>query len=172
MDILTQKRITDNGDGKGYFRHCINYVYKEKPEHGEELILTRGFGVSYYNPNHTYNQMYAVKKYFGKTGDNPIMHFVISFDNNVRDALTACDYMYKIALFFADNYQLIYAVNKEDQGGSKYHGHIIVNTVNYKNGKLYHSGYNELADLAVYIRNITGNYVNPEIKYVDSKNTK
>ena len=163
MVILTQKRITDNGNGKGYFRNCINYVYKEKSEQGEKLILTRGFGVSDTSPEHTYQQMYAVKKYFGKTGDNPIMHFVVSFDNNVQDADTACDHMYKIAQLFADKYQVIYAVHKEDQGGSQYHGHIMVNSVNYKNGKLYHSGRKELGDLAIAIKDITGSYCRPDI---------
>ena len=169
MVILTQKRITDNGDGKGYFLHCIDYVYKEKPEPGEELVITRSFGVSCYNPIHTYKQMYAVKKYFGKTGDNPIMHFVISFDNKVQDADTACDYMYQIALYFADDYQVIYAVHKENQGGSKYHGHIMVNTVNYKNGKLYHSGWKELGELAMHVREVTGNYCKPQIKKPNKK---
>ena len=169
MDILTQKRITDNGDGKGYFRNCIDYLYKEKPEPGEELVLIRSFGVSCYHPKHTYDQMLAVKKYFGKTGDNPVMHFVVSFDNSVQDADTACGYLYRIALRFAEDYQVIYAVHKEDQDGSKYHGHIIVNTVNYKNGKLYHSGWKELGDLAMYIHEITGNYCKPIIKKPDEK---
>ena len=35
MDILTQKRITDNGDGRGYFRNCIEYAFKEKSEETE-----------------------------------------------------------------------------------------------------------------------------------------
>lgn len=34
---------------------------------------------------------------------------------------------------------MITAVHKEDQGGSKYHGYIIMNSVNLNNGKLYHS---------------------------------
>lgn len=171
MVILTQKRITDNGDGKGYFRHCINYVYKEKHEPGEELVLRRGLGVSCFHLNHTYDQMLAVKKYFGKTGDNPIMHFVVSFDNNVQDADTACDHMYRIAQLFADKYQVIYAVHKEDQGGSQYHGHIMVNSVNYNNGRLYHSGRMELSNFAIAIKDITGSYVRASINYVDSEET-
>ena len=73
MDILTQKRITDNGQGRGYFRNCVAYGYKEKLEPGEALIETKGYGVSDTNEEHSYEQMNAVKKYFGKTGDNPVM---------------------------------------------------------------------------------------------------
>ena len=82
MEILTQKRITNNGEGAGYFRHCINYTYKEKLEPGESLVQTKGYGVCDTNPDHTYDQMYAVKEYYGKTGDNPVMHFVVSYDKN------------------------------------------------------------------------------------------
>lgn len=34
---------------------------------------------------------------------------------------------------------MITAVHKEYQDGSKYHGYIIMNSVNLNNGKLYHS---------------------------------
>ena len=81
MDILTQKRITDNGDGRGYFRNCIEYAFKEKSEENEALIQVKGYGVSGRSPENAYNQMYNVKKYYGKTGDNPVMHFVVSYDN-------------------------------------------------------------------------------------------
>ena len=79
MDVLTQKRITDNGEGKGYFKNSVNYVYKEKNEPGEALIQTKGYNVSDHSPEMTYEQMYAVKDYYGKTGDNAVMNLVISF---------------------------------------------------------------------------------------------
>jgi len=165
MDILTQKRITDNGDGKGYFRHCIDYAYKEKTEDDEALIQKKGYGVSANNPDNTYNQMYAVKEYYGKTGDNPVMHFVVSYDKeSVKDAEKACSYTGQIADFFKDNYQLITSVHKENQGNSLYHAHIIMNTVDYNNGKLYHSGISELHALAMHIHDVTGNYCKPFIK--------
>ena len=165
MDILTQKRITDNGEGKGYFKNSVNYVYKEKTEPGEALIQTKGYNVSDHSPEMTYEQMYAVKDYYGKTGDNPVMNFVISFDkNSVNDAETACEYVEKVAGLFTDDYQVITAVHEENQGNSMYHGHIVVNTVNMNNGKLYHSGKKELTELAMDIKDITGNYCKPDMK--------
>lgn len=165
MDILTQKRVTDNGDGKGYFRNCIDYVYKEKIESGEALVKTKGFGVSERNAERTYEQMKAVKDYFGKSGDNPVMHFVVSYDKkNVSDEETACDYTDKIADFFKDNYQMITAVHQENQGHSLYHAHIVMNSVNHNNGKLYHSGIRELNEFAMHIHDVTGDYCKTEIK--------
>ena len=80
MDILTQKIITDNGEGRGYFRNCVEYVYKDKPEPDEERVDTMGYGVCDSNVDYTYEQMIAMKKYYGKIGDNPVMHFMVAFD--------------------------------------------------------------------------------------------
>lgn len=174
MDILTQKRITDNGDGKGYFIHCILYLYKPKLEPGEYLIEVKGYGVCDTNPEYTYSQMMAVKEYYGKTGDNPVIHFVVSYDKStVNDVLTALDYTEKIAVgFFKGKYQLLTAVHKEYQGSSYYHAHFVVNTVELSTGKLYHSGIKELNEFAKFIYELTGNYCKTEIKYDESKKNK
>jgi len=165
MDILTQKRITDNGEGAGYFRNCIDYVYKKKPDPGEALIETKGYGVCDTNADHTFEQMAAVKDYYGKTGDNPVMHWILSFDKKtVQDADIACKYTEEVVSFFDDNYQVITGVHQEDQGGSLYHAHIVLNSVDVNTGKLYHSGRKELSELSKHIYGITGNYCKTEIK--------
>ncbi len=170
MDILTQKRITNNGDGAGYFRYCVAYAYKEKYNPGEMRIETKGYGVCDIDALYTYEEMYLVKKYYEKTGDNPVMHFVVSFDNKtVRTAEAACALTEKIAMFFAPDYQLLTVVHQEDQGHSDYHAHFILNTVNLKTGKLYHSGSEELFKLGMFIHNLTGNFCKCVIKYEDAK---
>ena len=59
---------------------------------------------------------------------------------------------------------MITAVHQEDQGHSLYHAHIIINTTDVNNGKLYHSGIQELQALAMHVHDITGNYCKPIIK--------
>lgn len=162
MDILKQKRITDNGND--YFRHCVNYPFKEKIESGEELVETKGYSVNDTDPKLAYDQMYAVKEYYGKTGDNLVMHFVVSYDQDIQDAGTACKYTEQIAEYFNGDYQMLAAVHKENQGVSQYHGHIIMNTVNFNDGKLYHSGISELKQLAMHVHEVTGNYCKTEIE--------
>lgn len=162
MDILKLKRVTRGGDS--YLNNAIGYCFKEKLEPGEALIETVGYGVSSRNPGAAYLQMYAVKKYYGKTGDNPLIHFIISFDNRVSNAETACIYTKQIADFFRHDYQLETAVHMENQGGSQYHAHIVMNSINYNNGRLYHSGISELQQFARYIYNITGSFCKIEIE--------
>ena len=71
MEILKVIRHTDGGEN--FLKNAINYDFKEKTEEDEKLIETVGYGVNGTNPEYAYNQMYAVKKYFGKTEDNPLM---------------------------------------------------------------------------------------------------
>ena len=93
------------------------------------------------------------------------MHFVVSYDKKtVADAETAIDYTDKIADKFKSDYQMLTAVHQEDQGGSLYHAHIVMNSVNYNTGKLYHSGLHELSELAKHVHEVTGNYCKAQIK--------
>ena len=59
---------------------------------------------------------------------------------------------------------MITAVHQKDQGNSLYHAHIIMNSVDYNTGKLYHSGLDELKQLAMQVHDVTGNYCKECIK--------
>jgi hypothetical protein len=52
---------------------------------------------------------------------------------------------------------------------SLFHSHIVMNTVNINDGKLYHSGRSELKQLAIHIHEVTGNYCKAVIKKDDDK---
>lgn len=81
MVVIKVKR--DTCGGEKYLKNAVNYVGDGR------AVEVRGYGVDPYNTKNTYDQMMTVKKYFGKTGDNPLMHFVISYDNTVTDRETA-----------------------------------------------------------------------------------
>ena len=59
---------------------------------------------------------------------------------------------------------MLTTVHQEDQGNSLYHAHIIMNTVDYNNGRLYHSGIQELQSLAMHVYSITGDFCKSIIK--------
>ena len=148
MVVIKVKR--DTCGGEKYLKNAVNYVGDGR------AVEIRGYGVDPYNTKNTYNQMMEVKKYFGKTGDNPLMHFVISYDKNIADRETASVMTEQIAESLADKYQLITGIHEEDQGGSFYHAHMIMNSVNYHNGKLYNSSPEEIAKLRDRVAYVTG----------------
>lgn len=148
MVVIKVKR--DTCGGEKYLKHAVNYVGDGR------AVELRGYGVDPYNTKNTYDQMMAVKKYFGKTSDNPLMHFVISYDNTVTDRETASFMTEQIAENLVDKYQLITGIHEENQGGSRYHAHMIMNSVNYHNGKLYNSCPEEIAKLRDRVAYVTG----------------
>lgn len=149
MVLLKVNRHTERESA--YLLNAINYVGNR-----ERVICKGAFGVDSYTPSYSYHQMMAVKLYFSKTSGNPIIHFVVSFDESVRDPFQAIDISKKIAGFFAEDYQVIWCVHLVKRGSSKYHTHIVINSVIYKNGMMYHSGPKELNEFAQHIRQVTG----------------
>lgn len=147
MVVIKVKR--DTCGGEKYLKNAVNYVGDGR------AVEVRGYGVDLYNINNTYDQMMAVKKYFGKTSDNPLMHFVISYDNTVTDRETASFMTEQIAENLVDKYQLITGIHEDNQGGSLYHAHMIMNSVNYHNGKLYNSCPEEIAKLRDHVIDVT-----------------
>lgn len=148
MVVIKVKR--DTCGGEKYLKNAVNYVGDGR------AMEVRGYGVDPYNTKNIYDQMMTVKKYFGKTGDNPLMHFVISYDNAVTDRETASLMTAQIAENLSDEYQLLIGIHKEDQEGSLYHAHMIMNSVNYHNGKLYNSSPEEIAKLRDHTADVTG----------------
>ena len=71
--------IRDTQGGLKYLRNACEYLEDE-----EKSVYTGGFGVNPYNVNQTYKQMVSIRQYFEKTSGNPLMHFIISFDEAVQ----------------------------------------------------------------------------------------
>lgn len=134
-----------------YLLNALSYV-----EDRERAICRGAYGVEPYTPAYSYHQMMAVKYYFSKTSGNPLIHFVVSYDDSVDDPFQAIDISKKLASIFAEEYQVVWCLHMVKRGHSRFHTHIVLNSVNYKNGMMYHSGPKELNDFAQYIRAVTG----------------
>lgn len=138
-------------DGAHYLKASCNYVIK-KPEQ----VSFGCYGVSCCDPDAAFTQMMAVKKYFGKTSGNPLIHLIISYDDCVRDILDAVETSKSIVSYFTPRYQLIWALHHKERGCSKYHLHIVLNSVSYVDGKMAHTGIYEVNQFAQYVSSCTG----------------
>ena len=78
MVLIKSKKCSD-GYNSGYLYKALNYLYDK-----EKALHIGGFGVDPYDLNSTYEQMNYVKNYYHKTQENPIMHFIVSFGDEVR----------------------------------------------------------------------------------------
>lgn len=150
MVLVKSKRDTYGADSC-YLYKALNYLYDN-----EKALHIGGYGVNPYNLEETFKQMMFVKKYFHKTGDNPLMHFIVSFDDIVKTYNQAKWFAIIICQYFKDRYQLLWAVHRKTRGDSKYHVHIIINTVSFVDGKLYNSSREELVRFCSHIQKCTG----------------
>ena len=141
--------IRNTYGGLEYLRRCCFYVTNHA-----RAISAGGFGVDYTDAVKCYENMLAVKKYYNKTSDNPLLHIVVSYDQSVKDIFTACKYSAKIASFFG-GYQYAYCTHEKDRECSWFHMHLIVNSVSYVNGHLISSWIGNLHQFCAHISAIT-----------------
>ena len=112
--------------------------------------------------DNAYFQMLCVKKYFQKTSGNPLFHFVIVHESrNVYDESQAVYLSKKIAEYFKDRYQVIWSVHRKGMKakgkypGSKYHTHLLINSVSYVDGKMYAGNQRDIYGFLEYIKQVT-----------------
>ena len=149
--------IRDTQGGLKYLHNACAYLENE-----EKSIYTGGFGVNPYNLNTTYRQMVSVRQYYEKTSGNPLMHFIISFDEAVQTENAAIFYAQNLALFFSSRYQVLYCVHYKPRGCSLYHAHIIINAVSFVDGLMYNSNPEEINRFSTY----TANLLNCRVRWV------
>ncbi len=110
------------------------------------------------DPAVVYEQMMRARHYYGKTGGNPLLHYIVSFDGSVPNLQTAIEKRNQIVYFFKDRYQVFFGIHAKVRGCSKYHVHILVNPVSYVDGLRLQSGYTEVDDFAKHVQKATGRF--------------
>ena len=143
------KVIRHTNPGLPYLRNLCTY--------GRDHEIARdGLGVNPDIQDVAYAQMVALRRYYNQLSTNPAAHIVVSFDGWTDNAEFALQYAPTIAAYFQNSYQLIWSVHPADQDSSHYHMHIMLNSVNIQNGKLFHSGPAEMHAFAAYVMQFTG----------------
>lgn len=148
------KLIRKTNAGLGYLKSVCNYILNEDKEWG---IVSNGVSNDY--PDEIYNEMLFTKKYFGKEELNPLIHIIISYDKYVM-LNDAQKYGKKCAKYYKDKYQYVLTTHLEKRkiGKDKYytcHTHILINPVNYRNGKMFNSSIEEMTKFCMYVKKIT-----------------
>ena len=126
--------IVKKNANREYLKNTVNYIANK------ESVFYSGINIC---PERAYKQMRKVKKYYGKTSGNQLVHFVVCFNNDVDDLATAERYARKIAEYYKSRYQILYAIHQElrytksGYGKSWFHVHIVMNSVSFVDGKMF-----------------------------------
>ncbi len=149
MAVIKVKK--DFGGGLEYLKNVCNYICNPK-----RAVDWSGNGVDPYHPDICYEQMLAVKRYYGKTSTNPLVHFIISYNvSSAPDVKTAADYTKDIAKYFHQRYQTLHCTHKADHDCSWFHGHILVNSVSFVDGKMLSTDFKAIDDFSKWVEYIT-----------------
>ncbi len=133
----------------------IHYILHRK-DNGMPWRFMGGLGT---DPANAAFQFRAIKKFFRKEGESrrQLRHFDVSFEESACiDAYTASIIAPEIAGYYADRYQIIYAVHEDTDN---VHIHFGMNTVSYVDGSMYSEGYGDYYRLVVYIKNIVKSHI-------------
>ncbi len=142
--------IRNTYGGVEYLRNGCFYVTNH-----DRAIAPGGFGVNYTDAVACYNNMLAVKQFYRKTSDNPLLHIVVSYNEKVKDIITATHLSTKIAGFF-NEYQYVYCTHEKDRECSWFHMHLVINSVSYLNGNLISSWVGYMQQFCAHVSAITG----------------
>lgn len=109
--------------------NVIGYILDDKKTNQD---LCGGFSV---NPAMAIDQFEIVARNYGKNFGTHLRHMVLSFgkEENV-DAYTAKCIAYQVAEYYADKYQIVYAVHTD---AKHINIHFVMNTVSYRTEKKY-----------------------------------
>ena len=140
MVVIKVKRDTDAG--LNYLKNACLYL-----ENDEKSLFTGGCGI---DPDKAYEHMLKVRKYFGKTSGNPLIHFIVSFDETVVTVDTAILLAERLTNFYCNQYQILWCVHFKQRGCSNFHVHFIINSVSFINGMMFHSSASEISRFANY----------------------
>lgn len=127
--IMTIKSCGDGFPGR-HLKQAIDYIIN--PEKTQELRYVGGVNCQ---PQEAFVQMKATKRKFGKMDKRQGYHFVISFEEEDVEPSVAYDITTRfVEEFLGEEYEAVYAVHDDTLHR---HGHIIFNSVNYRNGKKF-----------------------------------
>ena len=105
----TLKIIRNTSADASYLYHALYYIWDERALTKE----ARGVGL---DAERAFEEMMAVKRYFGKVSGNPLIHMVVSFDNRkVHEDGSAIYQARNISSYYADKYQVAWCVHMKGQ---------------------------------------------------------
>lgn len=128
--ILYMKDCGNHFPGK-HLKVAIDYI--TEPEKTQNGMYIAGQNCQ---PDMAYEQMKLTKNKFGKTDKRQGYHLIISFEEGEVDAKTAFEVVGKIVKeYLGSDYEAIYAVHDNTD---HIHGHIVFNSVSFRDGSKYH----------------------------------
>lgn len=132
MAISKILHIGDCGAGHSgkHLKQALDYITAPHKTRGGEWVAALNC-----QKENAYQQMRQTKETFSKTGQRQGYHIIISFVEGEVDAGTAFEVIGKFAReYLGKDYEALYAVHDNTE---HIHGHVIFNSVSFRDGRKY-----------------------------------
>ena len=156
----------NNYTNKDAVDNLIRYVFKE------HVRLYGGLGIDLFTSDKAIKQMKKVKKLYRKTDRRQMYHFILSFDDRVKNPIEVYEIGMGIIDTFFYGYQVIFTVHEDTD---HLHLHFILNSVNMLTGYKWHMNGAEFREFKNGIETYADDYLEKrgyDIKYADYKTVK
>lgn len=139
-----------------YVVHLNNYYRDDESietllNYADKLHLDLTTGINCSSHAATANQeFHLINSFYRKEPSRYIRHFTFT-SNTIKSEQQMLQIAYNIGLFFLNDFQVFIGVHND----TKYlHAHFIMNTVSFRNGRIYDGYYQEKEQLLSYVENL------------------
>lgn len=127
--ILSIKDLPGEEHGK-HLKAAFNYIRRAEKTQNGSLV-----GAVNCQPDFALSQMMATKNQYGKLSGRQAYHLIISFNEGEISPDTAMEFMQKfVEKYLGENYEAVYSVHDDTE---HIHGHILYNSVSFKDGRKF-----------------------------------
>lgn len=147
--------VNDSYSNPECVHNLVAYILRDKST-GRRVRYYGGYGL---NISKADEQMKLVKNYYCKADKRLMKHFLVSFDDNVTP-YDAYILGWRIGAYYADKYQLVFAVHEDTD---YIHIHFVFNSVSFVDGSKYCGNYNDLVSLKHYVNLVCSEYFDSKI---------
>ncbi|MCI8491357.1 MAG: relaxase/mobilization nuclease domain-containing protein [Lachnospiraceae bacterium] len=123
-----------NYNNKNAVENLIHYVFKDNTG-DRQVRLYGGLGIDLITSERAVKQMKKIKKLYKKLDRRQMYHFILSFDDRIKNPVAVYEIGMGIMDTFFYGYQIVFTVHENTD---KLHLHFIFNSVNMLNGYKWH----------------------------------
>lgn len=150
----------DPGDGD-HLQNLAHYMSDDRK------LMIGGNGVNYADADAVASQMENIKAHYGKTKNRAHVQVIAPYNEPGMTAEKACEYTREVAAYFDEDYQTLYCTHQPNDNCSFFHSHIMVNPVNFNNGKMMATDADSLKPFCDHVAKVTGTKVRLKFKKND-----
>lgn len=151
MEDVVIKISNEHYESDSDMENAIKYFAAEGKNAGKEKLLKcRGRGVSS-KASKAADQMIAVQKAFGKAAKRRMYQLIVSFPEDMRNAVVIQLAADAIADMLFEEHQVFYGIHTSTDN---WHIHYAINAVSYMTGRKWHQSKKEFAEMKEKMRRI------------------